>query len=79
MFETNKKLEVSEEQLEAIEAALHTQSKILHVQADAGGQAALEKLNTVKGLLALLTQHKPAKTREKCNPLGWFGLSRGLL
>ena len=60
MFDTNKKLEVSQEQLKIIEDALHTQSKILHVQADAGGSGALARLNEVKTILAMLAQHAPA-------------------
>jgi hypothetical protein len=55
-----------------IESALHTQSKILNVQAEAGGSAARQRLNEVKRLLALLSQQKPAKTPERC-PRGAFG------
>jgi len=45
MFDTKQKLEVSQDELAVIEAALHTQVKILNVQATAGGSGARRKLN----------------------------------
>lgn len=79
MLEKQKKLEVSPDQLEVIEAALHTQSKILNVQAEAGGNAARLRLNEVKRLLAQLSQEKPTDTRTcRSRSLGWFGRSRSV-
>ncbi|QFT57274.1 hypothetical protein FIU94_00435 [Sulfitobacter sp. THAF37] len=74
MLDNNKKIEVSAEQLEVIESALHTQSKILNVQAEAGGNTARQRLNEVKRLLAQLSQHKPAPQSQGCNrrAFGWF-------
>lgn len=76
MFETQKKLEVSQEQLKIIEDALQTQSKILHVQADAGGSGAHLRLNEVKTILAMLAQHAPAPT--KAAPPKWFSFARSM-
>jgi hypothetical protein len=79
MFDTNKKLEVSQEQLKIIEDALHTQSKILHVQADAGGSGAHARLNEVKTILAMLAQHAPAPEKAiNARQLSWFSLTRSM-
>ena len=77
MFDKPHRLEVSKEEIAVIEAALHTQSQILNVQASAGGPEARERLNAVKRLLASLSQQKPVE-RQPCTrrPLCWFGLSR---
>ena len=75
MFVRTQKLEVSPEQLAVIEAALHTQSKILNVQARAGGNAARLKLNEVKKVLTALAQQKPV-ARTQTQPARWFGMSR---
>lgn len=74
MLDNNKKIEVSAEQLEVIESALHTQSKILNVQAEAGGNAARQRLNEVKRLLALLSQQKPPARSDRCErgAFGWL-------
>jgi trehalose-6-phosphatase len=72
MFEKNQKLEISPEQLSVIESALHTQSKILNVQAAAGGAEAREKLNLVKRTLADIGQQRPAPN-GKPKPAPWFG------
>ncbi|OAN77704.1 hypothetical protein A8B82_12390 [Sulfitobacter sp. EhC04] len=74
MLDNQQKIAVSAEQLEVIESALHTQSKILNVQAEAGGNAARQRLNEVKGLLAQLSQQKPAATSKRCTrgALGWL-------
>ena len=52
MFDNKQKLEISQDELALIEAALHTQSKILSVQASAGGSKALGRLNDVKRVLS---------------------------
>jgi len=77
MFDRHKKLEISPEELAVIEAALHTQSKILNVQASAGGNTARRRLNEVKRVLARLSAQKPAETRPRCRTAaGWFGRTR---
>jgi len=74
MLDNQQKIAVSAEQLEVIESALHTQSKILNVQAEAGGSAARQRLNEVKRLLALLSQQKPTEAPKRCTrgALGWL-------
>jgi hypothetical protein len=77
MLEKQQKIDVSPAQLAVIEAALHTQSKILDVQAEAGGSTARRRLNEVKTLLAQLAQQKPAEPmRRRSRARNWFGRSR---
>jgi len=76
MFDAKQKLEISQEELELIEQALHTQSKILGVQASAGGSKALTRLNDIKRVLASIAQQKPVKTKAKTACARGFGLSR---
>lgn len=77
MFDTQQKLEISQEELIIIEAALHTQAKILNVQASAGGQAAQSRLNDVKRVLSIVAQHSDAPSTPESKPAsGWFGMSR---
>lgn len=77
MFEKMQKLEVSQEELAIIEAALHTQSQILNVEAGAGATSALQRLNGVKRVLTLLDQQKPIEETPKPSaPTGWFGMAR---
>ena len=81
MFDKPQTLEVSKEDFDVIEAALHTQSQILNVQASAGGQGARERLNAVKRILSTLSQQRPTKQsaaqNKPCRPstlfqrLGW--------
>lgn len=77
MNEKLQKLEISADELAVIEAALHTQSKILNVQAKAGGAGARSQLNVVKRLLASVAQQKPRtpSTPSSCKPT-WLGMSR---
>lgn len=77
MSDNTNKLTVSQEDFEVIEAALHTQSKILNVQARAGGPAAKQQLNEVKRVLNLITQQKPADPKTWVPSVScWFGMSR---
>ncbi|KHA53045.1 hypothetical protein [Sulfitobacter geojensis] len=77
MFGKQQTLEVSAQEISVMEAALHTQSKILHVQAGAGDAAAVAQLNVVKQVLARIAQQKPS-TPEPTGRVGfpWCGLSR---
>jgi len=79
MFDRLHQLDVSAEELAVIEAALHTQSKILNVQVNAGGKDALVQLNQVKRAIAAVEQQQPntceTETAQRCKP-GWFGMSR---
>lgn len=58
MFDTHKKLDVSQDELAVLEAALHTQVKILGVQAAAGGSGARRRLNEVKRVLVRISQER---------------------
>jgi len=77
MFDKQQKLEISQQDLAVIEAALHTQSKILTVQASAGGRTARQKLNEVKSVLAIITQQRGVDAKPCRKPTGaWLGMSR---
>lgn len=78
MFCKQHDLLVSDQELAVIEAALHTQSKILNVQASAGGAAARARLNEVKEVLATLAQQKPTEQNPRRRWFGfaWTGWSR---
>ena len=77
MFGKQQAIDVSAQEISVIEAALHTQSKILNVQAGAGDAMAVTQLNEVKQVLARLAQQKPTKL-EPSGRMGfpWCGLSR---
>lgn len=65
MSEDKKKLEISASELELIANALETQSKILRMQAGAGGNTALVRLNEIKRLMATLSTHRTATTNTR--------------
>ncbi len=77
MFDKTQKLDVTQQDLAVIEAALHTQAKILDMQASAGRGAARAQLNKVKTALANLESQKPCETRA-CRSIffGWFFRAR---
>lgn len=64
MNDTYKKLEVSQDELDLIADALETQTKILSMQASAGGQGALARLTEVKRVLATITTQD--ETARRC-------------
>ncbi|SFS38938.1 hypothetical protein SAMN04488040_0141 [Sulfitobacter marinus] len=78
MPDEKQKLEISQSELALIESALHTQAKILSVQASAGGAKALARLNDVKRALSTITQQKPTPKAEKKTraPGVFFSMSR---
>jgi hypothetical protein len=76
MAEEKQSLDINPQERALIEAALHTQAKILNVQASAGGNAARQRLNEVKRVLARIDQQKPGDTRARCNATGWRGMAR---
>jgi hypothetical protein len=76
MFDRQQKLEISPDETAVIEAALHTQSKILAVQAGTGSRSARQRLNEVKRVLARIEASKPAAVAPSCRPrIGWFSRS----
>ncbi len=79
MTEESKKLEVSPDELDLIASALETQTKILRMQASAGGHGAVKRLNEVKRLLAnISSQREPLRTIRNNNPAGLWGLLRSM-
>ncbi len=78
MTDKTKKLEISQSELDLIANALETQTKILNMQASAGGHGALAKLNEVKRLLATVSSQadKPRARRPETN--GLWGLLRSI-
>lgn len=83
MLDKSKTLEISAEEFEVIQAALHTQSQILNVQASAGGNGARNRLNQVKRVLARMGQHSPVARSEtsqkpcvRTGILAWLGMAR---
>ena len=77
MFDKQQKLDVTQDELAVIEAALHTQAKILGVQALAGGSGARRRLNEVKRVLAAVEQQKPSdEQRRRRSVFNWLGAAR---
>lgn len=68
-------LDIRAEDLDVIEAALHTKSKILDMQASAGGVGAREDLNAVKRILASISQQRP-RDSARARPGFWNWLGR---
>lgn len=61
MFNNLHSLELTSEDIKLIEAALHTQKKILSVQSQAGGSGAHLKLNELKRLIARVNRSVVSK------------------
>ena len=61
MLERVKQLELTAKDFEIIEAALHTQQKILSVQSEAGGTGAREKLTDLKHLMQRIGRARPPR------------------
>ncbi len=79
MTEENKNLEVSPEELDIIASALETQTKILRMQASAGGHGAVKRLSELKGLLAKVSnQREPLRPIRNNNQAGLWGLLRSM-
>ncbi|MGB5865705.1 MAG: hypothetical protein WBG95_15570 [Sulfitobacter sp.] len=73
MMDTMKKLEISQTEMDLIEAALETQAKILRMQASAGGHGAREQLNEVKRVLATVASQRDTGRAATGSKWGaWF-------
>ena len=59
MLDDVHSVDLTKQDLEMIEAALHTQEKILTVQSRAGGATARDRLNELKGLMRRLRRQSP--------------------
>lgn len=73
-----KKLEVSQSELELIASALETQTKILNMQASAGGHGAVARLNEVKRLLATVASQRENGRASRPQQTGMWGLLRSM-
>jgi phage-related tail protein len=73
-----KKLEVSQNELDLIASALETQTKILNMQASAGGHGALARLNEVKRLLAEVSSQREKGRAVRPAQTGMWGLLRSM-
>lgn len=62
MLESANKLELTAKDLELIEAALHTQKKILSMQSKAGGTGSREKLSDLRHLMNRIGRTKASKS-----------------
>lgn len=78
MPENNLQLDVSSDELELIISALETQSKILRMQASAGGAGALDRLNKVKSLLATTSSRRESPAAPRAAQSGLWGMLRSL-
>jgi ribosomal protein L29 len=76
MTDTIKKLEISHKELDVIANALETQSKILRMQASAGGIGAVARLNEVKRVLATVSSQRDAVRPKQPESGSWLGLLR---
>ena len=77
MFEKHQRLDVTADEIAVIQAALHTQAKILNDQASAGGNGARRRLNEVKQALAHISRQTDDRASSTTGRLlSWLGLSR---
>ncbi|KIN61716.1 hypothetical protein Z945_2709 [Sulfitobacter noctilucae] len=77
MFRKTHKVDLTAADLAVIESALHTQSKILDVQAGAGGTDAHARLNEVKRVMAQVAHIAPKQEAPaRAGGLGVFGMLR---
>ena len=78
MVRTRHKVELTQDELEVITSALHTQEKILAVQSRAGGDPAAEaRLGELRSVLDRLNgKLGAARPLPRMPVLGWFGRSR---
>ena len=59
MLDNLNRLDLTAKDIELIEAALHTQRKILSVQSEAGGAGARQKLGDLKHLIKRIGRARP--------------------
>lgn len=78
MSDTIKKLEISAQELDLIACALETQTKILRMQAHAGGKGANDRLNAVKRLLATVSSQRESTKASRAPQTGLWGMLRSL-
>lgn len=77
MLDNTNRLDLTAKDIELIEAALHTQKKILSMQSQAGGTGARQKLSDLKHLIRRIGRsQKPAETAQAAS---WGDMARGFL
>ena len=77
MFENLNRLDLTTKDIELIEAALHTQKKILAVQSQAGGSGPRRTLTDVKQLLKRVGRAR--RTQPENNSVSWARMARAML
>ena len=77
MFENLNRLDLTSKDIDMIEAALHTQKKILAVQSEAGGTGARRKLADVKQLMKRVGRAREAKNNGSAQ--SWTQMARMML
>lgn len=75
MLNNLNNLDLTAKDIEMIEAALHTQKKILAVQSAAGGSGARRKLTDLKHLMKRINRN--SVRRESPLALSWPSFARG--
>ncbi len=76
MFDSGKKLDLTTKDLEMIEAALHTQKKILSMQSEAGRTGARQKLSDLRHLMQRIGRSR--RTAPETEPVSWSLFGRTL-
>lgn len=76
MLDNMNRLDLTKKDIELIEAALHTQKKILAVQSEAGGTGARQKLSELKHLMKRIGRARPQSGDPQ--PVSWAQMARGL-
>jgi hypothetical protein len=76
MFSDTNNLNLTRKDLELIEAALHTQQKILSVQSQAGALRAKQNLTDIKHLIQRL--NRQTETKPNAAPSSWSQMARSL-
>lgn len=75
MLDNLNRLDLTTKDIELIEAALHTQKKILAVQSEAGGTGARQKLSDLKHLLKRVSRARPHSSDPQT--VSWAQMARG--
>lgn len=78
MLDDTTKLDLTRQDIELIEQALHTQEKILSVQSRAGGAGARTRLKDLKGLIRRLDRQTAVTTPANTAPI-WSQVARSIL
>ncbi|WP_227270571.1 hypothetical protein [Roseobacter weihaiensis] len=75
MLDSLNRLDLTVKDIELIEAALHTQKKILSVQSEAGGTGSRQKLSDLTHLMKRIGRARPAS--DDMPAVTWSQMARG--